>query len=102
MEDTTMPQSLTLYRLPHVGIDWEVATSLAVEACLAGQAAYGDALAREDMDLPVEALPEVPTDREFNVYFQRNLPADLSAHEEAEWRAYFMVGWYSRLFCLGA
>lgn len=98
-----MPQSLTLYRLPHVGIDWEVATSLAVEACLAGQAAYSATLAREeDRDLPGSMLPEVPTDREFTTYFQQNQPAGLSSQDEAEWRAYFMVGWYSRLFCLGA
>jgi hypothetical protein len=89
-----------LYRLPQVGIDWEVANSLSVQACLAGQEAYGALLAKEEIEPIGNELPEVPTDEEFSAYFQAHLPAGLSPQDVTEWRAYFLVGWYSRLFCL--
>lgn len=97
-----MIQALPLYRLPISGLDWDVSSELEAEACKAGQMAYDLKRLAEDAHLDMLAdLPEVPCDTDFTTYFQAHMPEGLTAEQAEAWRAYFMLGWYSRLFCLG-
>jgi hypothetical protein len=96
-----MLQALPLYRLPIKSLDWDVASELELTACQAGQMAYDLKRLVEDAHLDMLAdLPEVPYDTDFAVYFQAHIPEDLTAEQAEAWRAYFMLGWYSRVFCL--
>jgi hypothetical protein len=98
-----MIPTAAVYHLPIASRDFVVSSPLEVEAYCAGLAAYDAKRLLENLDLDIDIpneLPEIPTDAEFTTYLQTHQPKNLTPTEVESWRAYFMLGWYSRVFFL--